>query len=238
MTQKLKGAKLSAEGLSTAQVIEFLRKNPEFFRENPDALKSIPAPSRELGDSVVDLQQAMIDNLRGRVDSLHGDQNDLLSTTRANMQTQSRIHECVLSLLSATSFEQLIQTVTTDFAVVLDLDVVTLCIEAEDPTSLSIRTRGLVILTPGTIDAVLGPDRKLTLRGDIIGDPELFSGGAPLVRSDALVRLTISPSTPPVLLAFGSRDPERFESGQATELIDFLGSVLEHVIRIWLHLPD
>ena len=37
---------------------------------------------------------------------------------------------------------------------------------------------------------------------------------------------------------FGSRDPHRFDSGQATELIDFLASVLEHVIRIWLHLPD
>jgi uncharacterized protein YigA (DUF484 family) len=95
-----------------------------------------------------------------------------------------------------------------------------------------------MILAPGTIDAVLGPDRRLTLRGDITGDPELFAGGAPLVRSDALVRLSISPATPPVLLAFGSRDPHRFDSGQATELIDFLGSVLEHVIRIWLHLPD
>ena len=67
---------------------------------------------------------------------------------------------------------------------------------------------------------------------------ELFAGGSTLVRSDALVRLSISPATPPVLLAFGSRDPHRFDTGQATELIDFLGSVLEHVIRIWLHLPD
>jgi uncharacterized protein YigA (DUF484 family) len=180
----------------------------------------------------------MIDRLRGQVDTLHGNQHDLLSTTRANMQTQTRIHECVLALLGATSFEQLIQTITMDFAVVLDLDVVTLCIEAEDPTSLNIRTRGLMILTPGTIDAMLGPDRRLVLRGDIAGDPELFAGGATLVRSDALIRLTISPSTPPVLLAFGSRDPHRFDTGQATELIDFLGSVLEHVIRIWLHLPD
>jgi len=238
MTQKLKGAKLPSDSLSSEQVVEFLRKNPNFFIEHPDALKAIPAPSRELGEGVVDLQQAMIDSLRGQVDTLNGDQHDLLSTTRANMQTQARIHECVLSLLAATSFEQLIQTVTTDFAVILDLDMVTLCIEAEDPTSLTIRTRGLMILTPGTIDAVLGPDRKLNLRGDIVGDPELFAGGATLVRSDALVRLSISPSTPPVLLAFGSRDPLRFESGQATELIDFLGSVLEHVIRIWLHLPD
>lgn len=238
MTQKLKGAKLPGEDLTSEQVSAYLRKNPDFFTEHPEALRAVPAPSRDLGDGVVDLQQALIDRLRGQVDTLHGDQHDLLSTTRANMQTQGRIHECVLSLLRATSFEQLIQTVTTDFAVILDLDMVTLCIEAEDPTALTIRTRGLMILAPGTIDAVLGPDRRLALRGDIAGDPELFAGGATLVRSDALVRLSISPSTPPVLLAFGSRDPQRFDAGQATELIDFLGSVLEHVIRIWLHLPD
>lgn len=238
MTQKLKDAKLPGDSLSAEQVIEYLRKNQDFFNEHPEALKSIPAPSRKLGEGVVDLQQAMIDHLRQRIETLNGNQHDLLSTTRANMHTQGRIHKCVLALLAATSFEQLIQTVTTDFAVILDLDIVTLCIEADDPASLSIRTRGLVVLPPGTIDAILGPDRRLTLRGDIAGDPELFAGGAPLVRSDALVRLSISASTPPVLLAFGSRDPQRFDSGQATELIDFLGSVLEHVIRIWLHLPD
>jgi len=238
MTQKLRGAKLPAEGPTAEQVIEYLRKNPAFFNEHPDSLKAVPAPSRELGDGVVDLQQAMIDQLRRQIETLKGNQHDLLSTTRANMHTQSRIHECVVRLLAATSFEQLIQTVTTDFAVILDLDMVTLCIEADDPAALSVRTRGLMVLQPGTIDAVLGPDKRLALHGDIAGDPELFAAGAPLIRSDALVRLSISASTPPVLLAFGSRDPLRFDSGQATELIDFLGSVLEHVVRIWLHLPD
>lgn len=238
MTQKLKGAKLPSDGLTGEQVLEYLRRKPDFFNEHPDALKAIAAPARPLDDGVVDLQQAMIDRLRRQVDTLNGNQHDLLSTTRANMHTQSRIHECVIALLRATSFEQLIQTVTTDFAVILDLDMVTLCIEAEDPAALSVRTRGLMVLQPGTIDAVLGPDRRLALRGDIVGDPELFAGGAPLVRSDAMVRLSVAPSTPPVLLAFGSRDPARFDSGQATELIDFLASVLEHVIRIWLHLPD
>jgi uncharacterized protein YigA (DUF484 family) len=238
MTQKVRGAKADPGGISAGRVAEFLRHNPDFFVKHPDALKTIQAPARALGDGVSDLQQAMIDRLRGEIEKMKGDQQELLSATRANMQTQSRIHACVLGLLGATSFEQLIQTVTTDFAVILDLDIVTLCIEAECTASLPVRTRGLMILAPGTIDAVLGPDRRLTLRGDIAGDPELFAGGAPLVRSDALVRLSISPATPPVLLAFGSRDPHRFDSGQATELIDFLGSVLEHVIRIWLHLPD
>ena len=238
MTQKLRGAKTEPGGITAERVTEFLRRNPDFFVKHPEALKAIHAPARPLGEGVSDLQQAMIDRLRGEVDKMKVDQQALLSATRANMQTQSRIHACALGLLGATSFEQLIQTVTTDFAVILDLDIVTLCIEAECTSSLPIRTRGLMILTPGTIDAVLGPDKRLALRGDIAGDPDLFAGGAPLVRSDALVRLSISPATPPVLLAFGSRDPHRFDSGQATELIDFLASVLEHVIRIWLHLPD
>lgn len=238
MTQKLRGAKPDPSTLSADRVAGYLRENPDFFVKHPDALTAIQAPSRDLGKGVSDLQQAMIDRLRGEIDKLNGSQYELLSTTRANMQTQSRIHQCVLSLLRATSFEQLIQTVTTDFAVILDLDMVTLCIEAESKASLPLRTRGLMMVAPGTIDAILGTDRRLILRGDIAGEPELFAGGATLVRSDALVRMSISPATPPVLLAFGSRDPRRFETGQATELIDFLASVLEHVIRIWLHLPD
>ncbi|MGH6619207.1 MAG: DUF484 family protein, partial [Alphaproteobacteria bacterium] len=169
MTQKLRGAKSDPGALSADRVIEFLRQNPDFFVKHPDTLKSIQAPARELGEGVSDLQQAMIDRLRGEIEKANGDQHDLLSATRANMQTQSRIHACVLGLLGATSFEQLIQTVTTDFAVILDLDIVTLCIEAESSSALPIRTRGLMMLAPGTIDVILGADRRLTLRGDIAG---------------------------------------------------------------------
>ena len=238
MTQKLKGVK-EETGLSADRITEFLRDNPDFFAKHPEALKGVHAPSRGLGDGVADLQQTMIDRLRGEIDQLNTQTRDLVTMSRANLQTQGRIHECVLALLAAKSFEQLIQTVTTDFAVILDLDIVTLCVEAADPNSLSLRTRGLVIVPPGTINSVLGAtDRRLVLRGDVSGHPELFGGGATLVRSDALVRLSISHSTPPALLAFGSRDPERFDAGQATELLDFLAGVLEHVVRIWLHLPD
>ena len=237
MTQKLKGAK-TATGLSASRVTEFLQDNPDFFAKHPEALNAFNAPARGLGEGVADLQQAMIDRLRGELDTLNEDRRDLVVTSRANLQTQGRIHECVLAMLSAKSFEELIQTVTTDFAVLLDLDIVTLCVEASDCGTPAIRTRGLLILPPGTVDEVLGPDRRLALRSRISGDPELFAGGAALVQSDAIVRLTISGSTPPALLAFGSRDADRFDTGQATELIDFLASVLEHVVRIWLHLPE
>lgn len=236
MAQKLKGAKTET-GLSAARVTEFLQDNPDFFIKHPEVLNTVSPPTRELGGGVADLQQAMIDRLRDEIAMLSAERDSLVGTSRANMQTQSRIHGCVLAILGAKSFEHLIQTVTNDFAMILDLDIVTLCIESTESESQSIKTRGLVVVPPGTVENILG-NRRLVLRNDVTGDPELFDAGATLVRSDAVVRLDISESTPPALLAFGSREPDRFETGQATELLDFLASVLEHVVRIWLQLSE
>src|SRR3546814_14003912 len=94
--------------------------------------------------------------------------------------------------------------------------IVTLCNYSEDPDSPLIKTPGLHTVPPGTVDALLGPNRTLLLRNDVTGDPEVFGGGAPLVRSDALVRLSVSSATPPALLAFGTRHAERFPSGRAS----------------------
>jgi len=39
------------------------------------------------------------------------------------------------------------------------------------------------------------------------------------------------------LLAFGSREEERFHPGQGTELLSFLARILTHAMRSWLDLP-
>lgn len=228
-----KTPKLTAEA-----VIDFLRGRPDFFAQHPEALKGLSLPNGNLGDGVVDFQGAVIDKLRGDAKELKQEREDLLLTARANQQSLSRIHECVLSVLAVKSFEQLIQTVTTDFAVMLDLDMVMLCIEAADgDTPKLLKTRGLVMLPDGMVARYLGAEQRMLLRGDVEGDPEIFGAGASLIRSDALVRLDISKATPPALIAFGSRTPGRFDSGQSTELVGFLTLVLEHVIRAWLDLP-
>jgi uncharacterized protein YigA (DUF484 family) len=140
-------------------------------------------------------------------------------------------------MLAATSFEQLIQAVTTDFAVLLDLDVVTLCVEADGPELVTPHLRGLHIVPAGTVQRLLGDGRPVLLRSHVDGEPEIYGGGAPLVASDALARLSISPSTPPGLIAFGSRRAGKFEAGQAVELLAFLARSLERAIRLWLKLP-
>lgn len=218
-------------------VIAFLLNQPDFFASHPDALQGLTLPNRHLGDGIVDFQTALIENLRQEITKLEGEREQLLATARANQQSLSRIQECILTLLSAKSFEQLIQSVTTDFAAMLNLDMVMLCIESDDEGPRLLKTPGLVILPSGTVGRYFEGDQRMLLRSDVDGDPEVFGGGAPLIRSDALVRLDIAETSPPALIAFGSRDVDRFNNSQSTELVRFLTQILEHVVRAWLDLP-
>jgi uncharacterized protein YigA (DUF484 family) len=77
-------------------------------------------------------------------------------------------------------------------------------------------------------------ERDIVLESGINGSEALYGGGAGLVLSQALVRLHIGPDQPEALLAFGSRDPDLFQKGQATDLLSFLGKVIERRFHSWL----
>ena len=236
LKQDLSKAK-SAPKITADDVIAFLRKQPDFFSLHPEALNAISSSEQPAGDGVINFQSVVINKLRENAEEFKQERKDLLLTARTNQQSLSRIHECVLAVLAAKSFEQVIHTVTNDFAVLLDLDVVLLCVETNDGKMRFPNTRGLAVLPAGKVDRCLGIENRLALRSDITGDKHIFGSGALLVRSEALVRLRISSATPPALIAFGSRDPLRFDPGQSTELVEFLTSVLENVINTWLNVP-
>lgn len=221
-------------GLAAADIARWLSENPDFLPRHPELLDNLSAPERELGRGVADLQQALIEKLRRDLDLAGQRQRELVETSRANLNSQTRIHECIVAMMSANSFEQLIQTITTDFAVLLDLDVVTLCVEVDGSELSAPHSRGVHIVPAGTVDRVMGSGRHVLLRSFIEGEPEIYGGGAPLVASDALARISISPKTPPGLVAFGSRTAGKFEAGQAVELLAFLARVTERAIRIRL----
>lgn len=225
------------EDLTDERVAAYLRDNPEFLSRYPDVLRMMAPPDREFGDGVSDIQTAMIGQLRTEIARMNARQDEIILTSRANLNTQGRVHECVVALLAAKSFEQAMQIVTTDFAVMLDLDVVTLCIEAEEGAPSPLRMSGLRMLAAGGVEATMGEKKRVKLRSDAPADPEIFGGGATLVRSAAFIRLDISDYTPPALIAFGARRPGKFHDGQGTELLNFLGRVVEHDIRLWLSLP-
>src|SRR5579871_2538165 len=169
MTQNPDDAVASASRLTAAQVADYLKRHPTFLLRHPELLEIQAAPGRARGEAVVDLQQFMVERLRKDLSRLRGLQDEMVANSRDNLSTQERIHKSVLALLAAESFEHLIEIVTTDLAVLLDVDAAALCVEAtaeKAPRSVD----GVQALPPGHVDELLGASHDVLLRDDAEGD--------------------------------------------------------------------
>lgn len=231
-----KSAPQAGSGLTAEDVAAFLTAHPDFLSQHPDLLLHQTPPPADRGDGVVDLRSFMVERLRAEVDRLKRNQRALLHTARVNHHLRNRVHAAVLFLLEAPTLEHLIETVTTDLAVLLDVDTSALLVESNGFDIPQVLRSGVRVVAPGTVRAVLD-GRPVRMDGAIRGDEAVFGPAAGLVHSQALVRLDVSSETPPCLLALGSRNPEMFHAGMRTDLMTFLARVLERCIRAWLDLP-
>ncbi len=222
--------------LSEEDILNYLKENPEFFKDNPQACDLLVLPSEHNGKKIKDFQSYMIERLKSDKKDAIETTKDVVSTIRNNMNNQARIHRAILRLVEATSFETFVQAITMDLATILDVDITALLVESNGTDIPHINTNGVRIIPQGTIDGWLGQKTAL-LESNIQGVEAIYGGGANLVCSQSLVRIDISMDTPPALLAFGSRDPNLFQDGQATEQVNFLARVTERLFRLWLNIP-
>lgn len=224
---------VAAAPLSDDLVAAHLRANPDFLLRYPDLAACLAAPAREAGGGrVADLQQYMIERLRRELDEVRGCAEHLIGTQRTNMSLQTRTHDAVLGVLASQSMDELVQ-VLTDVAELLEVDVITLCLETADEVVPDLAADGLMRLPRGSCTELFG-DRDVVLRGSASGDEAVFGAAAPLVRSYALARLHPGDRRPAGLLALGSRHDRTFRNGQGTELLTFFSRVVEYAVHRWV----
>jgi uncharacterized protein YigA (DUF484 family) len=224
-----------ARDIGSRDVIAYLRRNPGFFDDHPEALRLLRSPSREIGEGVVDFQHFLYERQRRELNRVNLEYRNLIAVSRGNLASQGRVHKAALTVLAAPSFGQLLQIVTTDLAVLLDVDVVTIAVENIAGVTPRLNTHGVHLLEAGTVESVLGDDKTVVYDADVTGDPALFGGAAGLVRSQALLRLRFGRETPIGLLCIGTRKPGRFHPGLGTELLGFLGRIVGISIGLWLN---
>jgi len=227
----------AAAEITGRDVLAYLRRHPNFLDRHPEALRLLRAPEREVGDRIVDFQHFQIERLRRELTRVNQEHRSLIAASRGNLASRNRVHKAAVAIIAAPSFEQLLQTATTDLAVVLDVDVVTICVETTATPGRKLTTQGIHVLKEGTIEALLGTERDALLVADAPGEAALFGGAAGLVRSQALLRLGFGRGSPSGLLCMGTRQPGRFHPGLSTELLSFLARVLGITISQWLNPP-
>ena len=223
-----------AEEISEEEISSYLRAHPDFLNRHLDLVPVLTPPTYYKGKGLLDLQAFMIERLQDAVGAGGEREDALLAAARSNLVSQSRIHTAVVALLEARGFAELIETVTTDLAAQLHVDVAALCIEAGPGESARASATGIRVLEEGAVDGILGRGRECLLGTDATDWATLFGAAASLVRTQALVRVRIRGEGPAGLLALGSREPDRFRTGQGTELLVFLGAILGLSIRGWL----
>ena len=219
-----------------ATIAAYLTAHPDFVQRHPTLLRTLIPPHADRGQGVVDFQRYMVSKLQSDVELLGLDKTTLIHNARANNQIQSRIHGAALALIEARSLGQMLEVLTGDLAVMLDVDVVAMVVESNGTDIPHVSSSGIRITEQGAVANWIGR-RDVVLQGGVTGDPAIYGPGAGLIQSEALLRLNISQRTPVGLVAFGSRDPALFQEGQGTEMIGFLGAVLERLLRGWLELP-
>ncbi|MCB9989550.1 MAG: DUF484 family protein [Rhodospirillales bacterium] len=224
------------ETITAESVTEWLKRHPDFFRLNPEILDTMEPPEQRQGRKVADFQYYMARRAREDRDDILNEAREIVETSRANMNNQARIHEAILRLTEARSFDEFVQTITMDLATMLDVDIIALIVETDGHDVPHIHTSGVRVIPVGSIDHLM-EGRPVKLEANTSGIEGIFGGGAGLVASQALVRIDISMQTPPAMLAFGSRDPQMFEAGQATDQVQFLARIVERMFRLWLDLP-
>jgi uncharacterized protein YigA (DUF484 family) len=221
-----------------ARTAAYLRKNPDFLLRHPDLVRVLTPPGGREGGNVEDFRSFLIHRLRQEADRLQADNRDLVITSRDNLTGQRRIHDAVLALINAPDFQQLVHVIITDLAVLLDLDVVTLCVEVADTSWPRAVAGGVFTLQPGAVDELIGSSRDFVLYRKRAGERAVFGGATGIVQSSALLRLRFGSKGPIGILALGSRNDDMFHPGQGTELLNFLARVVESCVRAWLDLPE
>lgn len=222
--------------LNEDDILDYLKNNPKFLKQNPEALEFMDLPPMSSEKGVADFQSYMIKRLKADKEEVLQTTQALVETSRMNMNNQQRIHKAVLRLLEAKNFDDFIQAITMDLSTLLDVDITTFVVESNGQDIPHVQTNGIRVIPEGTIDKWM-EDKNILLQDNISGIEPIYGGGATLVQSQILLRIDISMDTPPAILAFGSRDPNMFGEGQATDQVLFLARVIERCFRMWLNLP-
>ncbi len=222
--------------LTAEEIIQYLRNNPEFLKSNPQACELLHPPATVSGKGIADFQSYMIERLKADKEEVITSTREIVENARSNMNNQQRVHRAVLRLLEARSFDDFIHCITMDLSALLDVDISVLVVETEDTSIPHVQQSGIRIVPTGTIDKWMN-GTNILLQDNISGIEAIYGGGAALVASQILLRVDISMSTPPAVIAFGSRDPNMFAQGQATDQVLFLARVIERSFRSWLDIP-
>lgn len=214
-------------------------RDPDVILEDPAVMRAlIAANERAMGHNIVDLRGIAMERLEARLGRLEDTHRSVIAAAYENLSGMNQVHRAIMAFLEPTEFEAFLSCLATDVADILNLGAVRLVLEAHDADSLAKPdSEVLALVRPGFVADYVSQGRTVrhvTLRratemtGAVFGDP------ADWVGSEACIFLDFGEDRLPGMLAFASDNQHHFSPNQGTDLLSFMGGVLERTIHRWL----
>ncbi|MGD8999317.1 MAG: DUF484 family protein [Granulosicoccaceae bacterium] len=224
---------LNVGSVSEKDAADYLRKHPDFFEKHIDLLAELRLPHKT--GEAVSLIERQVNVLRDNNQKLEQKLKNLIQIARDNDRLNSRTQRLALTLLEASSLDEvyygLQEALLNDFGA----DCITLRLFAEPGDK-----RGLDEIFISRHDSTMQLFEKFFTANKPICGPlaasqaqYLFAERAERISSAALVPICDSECYG--LLAIGSEDPRRFHPAMGTVFLSHIGDMVGRCLRHHLH---
>ncbi len=213
---------------------DFLEKNPKIFRDKPELYEFISPPSRSK-NNIIDIQQHMIESLQKNISKLKKSNSELISLSKENQISQEKINNVVLETLKASSLDELFKFILYNSEKLLDIDYVNIIFEKTENSEEYNFDKKIVFVESKQLKPFIKEDDYVFLSKTSRNNEFFFTGAQEKILSSAIIKLKLYKNSPAVFLVLGSKESEKFNERQGTELLKFLREALNSYFKLWLN---
>ena len=181
---------------------------------------------------VISFEERAVATLRDRLGAAESAKEDLIAFARGHSGATAAIHAAVLALMEADGLDALFDVVACDWPRLLGLDHAVMALIA-DGRGFRVEADHVGTVEPRIVDRAIERLDPVTMRTVDCGHP-LFGSAARHIRSEALILLRSEAPLPYGILLLGQNSSACFDNWQGAQLLGFLGSSLEAMLRRWL----
>jgi uncharacterized protein len=181
---------------------------------------------------VISFEERAVATLRDRLGAAESAKEDLIAFARGHSGATAAIHAAVLALMDADSLESLFKVVANDWPRLLGLDHAVLALVA-DGRGFRVDSQHVGTVEPRIVDRAIDRLDAITMRTVNCGHP-LFGTAARDIRAEALILLNAAAPLPYGILLLGQKDAACLDNRHGAQLLGFLGSSLNAMLRRWL----
>ena len=181
---------------------------------------------------VISFEERAVATLRDRLGAAESAKEDLIAFARGHSGATAAIHAAVIALMEADSLDALFKVVATDWPRLLGLDHAVLALVV-DGRGFRVEAGHVGTVEPRIVDRTIERLDPVTMHTVDCGHP-LFGSAARDIRSEALVLLNSEAPLPYGILLLGQTDSACLDNRHGAQLLGFLGSALDAMLRRWL----